>query len=289
MKYTFLNNTNIDVTSDLKMVTDFFASKKWDITFDVQKTNYKIPDPVNNGNDNGQIQWVFKTNISYTGKTILMFDYVPVPNGYLTSTTINKDLISVVYNSNLWKSVAHEIMHTLFKELSGQGLPVFDCMDYGIFTIDNKPRGISYYKNDDPYATDGNFAMAFIRLEPYKDKFMQPKYKYFKDSEIKGLKPELVAILDQAREIAGVPFSIASGLRTPSQNTSAGGVANSSHLTGDAVDIQCTDNQKRSKMLWGLMHFRDKLFIEIAGRHIHVDIKASIHPLGSVMWGNDPT
>ena len=111
MKYTFLNNTNIDVTSDLKLVTDFFASKGWDITFDIQKTNYTLPAPVANGTDNGQTQWVIKPTLNTTGKTILMFDYVPVPNGYLTSTTINKDLVSVVYNSNLWKSVAHEIMH----------------------------------------------------------------------------------------------------------------------------------------------------------------------------------
>ncbi len=136
---------------------------------------------------------------------------------------------------------------------------------------------------------------AIVKIKPETivpdptPKPIETKYKYFTDKEIVGLKPELVKILDDAREIAGVPFVISSGFRTPEENKKAGGVANSSHLSGKAVDLRCAlkDHQKRSRILWGLMQFRDKLFIEICGGHIHVDIDSTIHPLNSVMWGND--
>lgn len=280
MKYTFLNNTNIDVTDDLQKVTDFFKSKGWEIIFDVQKTTYTLPAPVNNGNDNGQIQWVIKPNIPYTGKTILMFNPVPVTGGYITSTTINKDFITIVYNSNLWKSVDHEIMHSLFKTYA----PMLDCMDFGQFLVNGKYEPHSYYKNDDPYATDGNFAEAFKRLDKYKNISMQPTYKYFKPSEIIGLKPELVALLDKARDIAGVPFSITSGLRTPSQNASAGGVENSAHLLGKAVDIHCPSSVNRLKMVKALLEVGFKR-IGIGKDFIHADIGNSSDNLPEdVMW-----
>lgn len=280
MKYTFLNNTNIDVTTDLQKVTDFFNSKGWEITFDIQKTTYTLPAPVNNGNDNGQIQWVIKPNIPYTGKTILMFNPVPVTGGYITSATINKDFITVVYNSNLWKSVAHEIMHSLFKTYA----PMLDCMDFGQFLVNGKYEAKTYYKNDNPEATDGNFAEAFKRLEPYKNISMQPTYKYFKPSEIIGLKPELVALLDKARGISGVPFSITSGLRTPSQNASAGGVENSAHLLGKAVDIHCPSSVNRLKMVKALLEVGFKR-IGIGKDFIHADIGNSSDNLPEdVMW-----
>lgn len=115
-----------------------------------------------------------------------------------------------------------------------------------------------------------------------------PKYKYFKDSEITNLNPNLVKILDQAREIAGVPFIISNGFRTPEQNASIPGSAkNSPHMRGLAADLRCKDSITRSKMLWGLMQFRNILFIEVAGGHLHVDIDAGVHQMGSVMWGDD--
>ena len=62
-------------------------------------------------------------------------------------------------------------------------------------------------------------------------------YKYFKEKEIVGLNTGLVEMLDKAREIAGIPFIITSGVRTPKQNEDAGGVNDSSHRKGLAVDF----------------------------------------------------
>ncbi|MGI9118427.1 MAG: D-Ala-D-Ala carboxypeptidase family metallohydrolase [Minisyncoccia bacterium] len=292
MKYTVLNNTNVDITDDLQKVTDFFKSKGWEITFETKKTNYPIPKITARGKDNGQTQWVVFPDIKVQDKTIFMFngEDIKVSDGYLTSTTVDKDLISLLYTKNndntgwLWTSISHEIMHTLFKELSSRGLPVYDCMDFGQFLIDGKYQPKTYYKNDDPYATDGNYAEAFKRLEPYKTLFMKQTYRYFKDSEIIGLKPELVALLDKARGISGVPFSISSGLRTPVQNELAGGVENSAHLLGKAVDIHCPSSINRLKMVKALL---DVGFtrIGIGKDFVHVDIGNSSDNLPeNVMW-----
>lgn len=68
---------------------------------------------------------------------------------------------------------------------------------------------------------------------------MPHEWKYFKPEEVEGLDDEFVAKLDQARHIAGIPFVITSGLRTPEKNQSIiGAVPNSAHLKGLAVDLR---------------------------------------------------
>lgn len=96
-------------------------------------------------------------------------------------------------------------------------------------------------------------------------------YKYFKDKEIVGLDTGLVKMLDQAREIAGIPFVITSGVRTTEQNTSAGGVNDSSHKKGLAADLRCHDSRTRFIMFKALLQVG---FMRIGcdGKHIHVDI-----------------
>lgn len=54
------------------------------------------------------------------------------------------------------------------------------------------------------------------------------------------MQPSTLEMLDRARAIAGVPFVINSGFRTPAQNTRVGGSRNSAHLRGFAVDIRTT-------------------------------------------------
>lgn len=147
---------------------------------------------------------------------------------------------------------------------------------------------LPYYKNDQPDALDSNYAVTWKSIIPYLSKLnaitYMPTYKYFKPSEIPNLKPELVALLDKARDIAGVPFKITSGFRTPEKNASVGGKPNSAHLTGDAVDLSCTDASTRYKIL-------DSLFavgfvrLEVAQDHIHADI-SKILPQNIVDFSN---
>lgn len=104
-------------------------------------------------------------------------------------------------------------------------------------------------------------------------------YKYFKDSEIKGLEPNFVLKLDQARTVAGTPFILTSTVRTEEENKKAGGVENSLHMQGLAVDIRCKTSAERFKMIFGLLTagFKD---IGIYKGHIHVEIdKNSVEPV----------
>jgi zinc D-Ala-D-Ala carboxypeptidase len=95
--------------------------------------------------------------------------------------------------------------------------------------------------------------------------------KYFKEKEIKGLSPILVAKLDTAREIAGIPFIITSGKRTFLENSFAGGVDDSSHLNGLAVDIRCRDINSRFDIMRGLLG-AGICRIGLYTTHIHADI-----------------
>lgn len=93
---------------------------------------------------------------------------------------------------------------------------------------------------------------------------------YFTDSEVAGLDKELVAMLEMARHIAGVPFFITSGLRTIESNLAVGGMLDSAHLRGLAVDLRCHTSRDRYFMLKGLF-MAGFTRIEIATKHIHVD------------------
>lgn len=95
--------------------------------------------------------------------------------------------------------------------------------------------------------------------------------KYFTDAETYKLDQRLIDKLDRARGLAGIPFVITSGYRTPDENATDGGVSDSAHLVGLAADLRCQDGQSRYKMVAALLDagfFR----IGVETKHIHVDI-----------------
>lgn len=74
-----------------------------------------------------------------------------------------------------------------------------------------------------------------------KGKKMPPnqRWNFFTEQEVEGLNEEFVAKLDMARKIAGIPFIITSGFRSPEKNKSIiGSVPDSAHLKGLAVDLR---------------------------------------------------
>lgn len=122
---------------------------------------------------------------------------------------------------------------------------------------------------------------------PEAPKPPKQKYKWFKDTEVVGLNENLVKILDNAREIAGVPFVLTSGYRTPEHNKKVGGKPNSAHIRGLAVDIATTTNKARTAILRGILGQTEPVFLEIARKHYHIDIDSSIHNLGDTIVEDD--
>ena len=105
--------------------------------------------------------------------------------------------------------------------------------------------------------------------------------KYFTERETIGLVPELVELLDEAREIAGVPFVITSGYRTPAENQAAGGVSESAHESGKAVDLACNDGLSRFKMVYALL-FVGCRRVGVYNHHIHADVDET--KVQDVIW-----
>jgi len=60
-------------------------------------------------------------------------------------------------------------------------------------------------------------------------------------------------MLEQAREIAGIPFHINSGARCDSHNVYVGGNEQSEHLSGEGCDIRCIISTDRWKIINALL------------------------------------
>lgn len=112
--------------------------------------------------------------------------------------------------------------------------------------------------------------------------------KYFKISEFKcpccmenEVSLDLVAKLNEAREISGIPYVVTSGYRCAKHNEAVGGKPNSSHRRGLAVDIAAPDSHSRYKILEGVVKAGFKR-VGIANGFIHVDIDDTLPP--EVSW-----
>ena len=99
-------------------------------------------------------------------------------------------------------------------------------------------------------------------------------YEEFDSPDIQGsgqmMCDTIIEMLDQVREEYGKPIRISSGYRTEQANLKAGGVKNSSHLKGLAVDIKVKNGRER----YELLNILTKYFyrIGIARNFIHIDI-----------------
>lgn len=103
--------------------------------------------------------------------------------------------------------------------------------------------------------------------------------KYFKHAEFdspdfpdsgNNMDSSFLSMLDNAREVAGIPFRINSGFRTPKHNAKVGGKENSSHLRGFAADIHISNSSDRYDILSALLSVGFNR-IGIAKTFIHVD------------------
>lgn len=108
--------------------------------------------------------------------------------------------------------------------------------------------------------------------------------KYFKEGEFtckcgkcgkgfKDMNPELLDKLDKARGIANIPFKLTSAFRCPSHNKTVGGVPDSAHLTGKAVDIATPDNATRFTIMAALLDAGfQRIGINLTTNFLHCDV-----------------
>lgn len=155
--------------------------------------------------------------------------------------------------------IAHELMHSLVQNAQLDGVIIHDQMD-------------TYHENDLRDLPDSNFMIQWALLSSYINFNTMPTYTYFKPSEVINLKPEFVTKLDKARGIAGVPFIISSGYRDPAHNQEVGGVKDSAHETGLAVDLVVKDSVSGGKILLALAQAGLTRFGFYKDGHIHVDM-----------------
>ena len=75
---------------------------------------------------------------------------------------------------------------------------------------------------------------------------MKYQTKYFKElKNLDKMDENLLRMLDHLRRSYGEPIIVTSGYRTKEENERIGGVENSSHLTGNAVDIKVKSSRDR--------------------------------------------
>jgi len=238
------NKYGIGLVEATKTIPPLYAGKKYDVVVFL----YDIPD--------SQKQFVAKAYPFFNSQTICI------------ESPINKFLESV---DDLYRLLSHEIIHAFWAILKFKGVEIVDTMD------------TMGYDGEMDIENGANRKRNLIMLAPHWSKFSEPvkKYKWFSDKEIGGLKPELVIKLDQARELAGVPFKITSGFRTVQHNAEVGGAEGSSHTLGVAADILADTNEKRFKILKGML---DAGFtrLGIYKTHIHCDVDTA-KPQG-VCW-----
>lgn len=102
---------------------------------------------------------------------------------------------------------------------------------------------------------------------------------YFKEDEfececgcgLNNIDVTLVSLLDHARHFAEIPFKINSACRCEVHNKNVGGVKDSSHCKGLAVDISCRSDERRFSMVSALLKVGFKRVL-IYDTFIHVDI-----------------
>jgi len=81
----------------------------------------------------------------------------------------------------------------------------------------------------------------------------------------------IVKFIDNLRELVGFPLKVNSAYRTFPHNEKVGGVPNSAHTKGLAVDISCTDGSVRYSLIKNGFYLGAKR-IGIAKTFIHFDI-----------------
>ena len=82
----------------------------------------------------------------------------------------------------------------------------------------------------------------------------------------------IVQLADRARtELKGAGF-VSSGLRCPQHNANVGGVSNSRHLIGKAIDLRIEGKTARQTLTWAQKQSEVRYAYAIDANFVHMDI-----------------
>ena len=106
--------------------------------------------------------------------------------------------------------------------------------------------------------------------------------KFFKKEEfdcrcgcgLNNMQQFLLNTLNTARDYAGMPFFLNRGCSCVAHNKLVGGLPNSAHLDGFAVDIHTSNSEQRFKIVFGLLKAGFKR-IGIYKDFVHADVDMS--------------
>ena len=83
----------------------------------------------------------------------------------------------------------------------------------------------------------------------------------------------VVELADRAREeLKGVGF-VSSGLRCPQHNANVGGVPDSRHLSGKAIDLRIEGKSARQTLAWAQKQPEVRYAYAIDGNYVHMDVE----------------
>lgn len=283
---TYFYNRGLKMQIDNKDLSMIFPEKQLYSVIDAdgQSVNMVIPDASKYlsktyANSNYDIILVGFNSSDYSPKIVHTGGYTD-PMKLVPSNTYYA--IARNENNNYF---IHEMHHAICLILNFKyNKDVKDFMD-----IDSQGR--PYYLNDQPDNPLSNYAQTWEQIKPYlsilnnTNMATTKTYANFNpksDPYMIGVSPLVMDIAQKVRTKTGLVMKLTSGLRTVAKNTQVGGVSNSSHLKGLALDFSVT-NSTRQIFLNALINCGTPVFIEDCPDHIHFDIDSSIHKLGDMI------
>lgn len=89
------------------------------------------------------------------------------------------------------------------------------------------------------------------------------------------LKPDFLFRIESFRRILGFSMPITSGARCPTYNKKVGGVKNSMHPKGLAIDVLCTDSYARYMIMKLALRFEFK-GLGVGSNFLHIDDREGV-------------
>lgn len=133
-------------------------------------------------------------------------------------------------------------------------------------------HAVVYGMPEKEFATDNNVGN---KTGTYWDEI-----KYFKKSEFRckcgcgadKMEEKLIRVADRTRSHFGSPITVSSGRRCSSYNAKVGGVSNSRHLSGKAMDF-CVSGKSAAQVLEYVQKQSDiRYAYDIDGSYVHMDV-----------------